>query len=147
LISGSSDKKMQIWDISELALASPTSSSTSSTSSLVPSVVTQESAIEVISPLKKMKTITKHTRPIECFVVDETSLTNDGITRSATVFSGDSMGVIYRWKITREGDKVVVEEVGELKGHQTSVADMVIGEGGLWSGEWFLGCSHRYWRN
>lgn len=130
LISGSSDKKMQIWDVSKLALLDPPPGTSS------PSV-TQESAIESLAPLRKMLTVQKHTRPIECFVVDETSLTNDGISCSAIVCSGDSMGVIYRWKITRtrsgEEDKVTVQEMAELKGHQTSVADMVIGESGVWS--------------
>lgn len=47
-----------------------------------------------------------------------------------TVWTGDSLGVIKKWKI--EQGKMVYQE--DVLGHETSVAKLVVAEEGLWSG-------------
>jgi WD40 repeat protein len=122
---------MHVWDVRPLL------SSTSSTTTTTPS-----------RPLQKLTTIRRHTRPIESLVLDDSSiefLPGGGV--EATFFSADSMGVVCRWVISRikdgdgdaEGeDRVEVKEVAELRGHKTSVADMVVAEGGLWTGRFYF---------
>ncbi|KAJ9121147.1 hypothetical protein QFC24_004821 [Naganishia onofrii] len=90
--------------------------------------------------LRKLKTLKQHTRPVECFTLAKSTTSNE-----ATFYSADSMGVIRSWQIKREkrngteeqsggfADEVTVVEKGTLEGHHTSVAEMTIGEGGLWS--------------
>lgn len=93
--------------------------------------------------LRKLKTLKQHTRPVECFTLAKSTTSNE-----ATFYSADSMGVIRSWQIKREkrngteeqsggfADEVTVVEKGTLEGHHTSVAEMTIGEGGLWSGKY-----------
>jgi WD40 repeat protein len=123
LISGSSDKTIHVWDIRPLLLSTTSAATTTS------------------PPLQKLATIRRHTRPIESLVLDDSSIESlPGGGVEATFFSADSMGVVCRWVISRieDGeDRVEVKEVAELRGHKTSVADMVVAEGGLWTGRFF----------
>lgn len=92
--------------------------------------------------LRKLKTLKEHTRPVECFTLARSTSSNE-----ATFYSADSMGVIRSWHIRREkrnaaeeqtggfADEVTIVEKGTLEGHHTSVAEIIIGEGGLWSGK------------
>ncbi|KAJ9105272.1 hypothetical protein QFC21_001639 [Naganishia friedmannii] len=121
LISGGSDRQINMWDIATLGADSATPSNSD-------------------FRLCKLKTLKEHTRPVECFALAKSTSSYE-----ATFYSADSMGVIRSWQIKREkrntakgqtggfADEVTVMEKGVLEGHHTSVAEMTIGEGGLWS--------------
>ncbi|KAJ9108121.1 hypothetical protein QFC19_002588 [Naganishia cerealis] len=125
LVSGSSDKQINIWDITPLSAGSATPS-------------------EPNFRLRKLKTLKDHTRPVECFTFTEPT-SSERHSGEATFYSADSMGVIRSWRIKREkennpdgqacgfGGDVTILEKGTLEGHHTSVAEMNVGEGGLWS--------------
>ncbi|ORY34227.1 cytoplasm protein [Naematelia encephala] len=63
-----------------------------------------------------------HHRPVDCVVWRA-----DGLT--ITLWSADSMGVIKQWSL-RDGSLHYAED---LKGHETSVAQLAVDEEGLWS--------------
>lgn len=72
----------------------------------------------------------EHTRPVEC-ATWKADVDEDGKPMGTiTVWTGDSLGVIKKWKI--EQGKVVYQE--DVLGHETSVAKLVVAEEGLWSG-------------
>ena len=79
------------------------------------------------SPLKRLKSITAHTRPIEALAWDNTS---------SHLHTGDSMGIIKIWQLDTdlsEGGRRA-EMVGELKGHRTGVNEIWASDGKIWSG-------------
>lgn len=150
LISGSSDKTMNVWDLSSvsgaailaqakaqaLAHGHESGQSTPATPGLIAS-----------NPLTRLTTVKEHTRPVESMVLESSHVTPTSAT--CTFFSADSMGVIRRWRITKtngsDGElKVDIQSLDVLKGHATSVAMMQIAEGGLWTGEFgAFSCSFR----
>ncbi|KAK8843940.1 hypothetical protein IAR55_006732 [Kwoniella newhampshirensis] len=104
LLSTSSDRTCRLWDLSPL------------------------STPEKTAP-RSVQTIKEHTRPVECATY---RVELDGSGRPSgrlSVWTGDSLGAIKRWE-TSSGKLGWTEDV---KGHETSVAQLVVGDEGLWS--------------
>lgn len=84
-------------------------------------------------PLTSVGTLTDHTRPVEA--LDARILSNG----AAVLYTGDTMGVIKVWEITKDDGtppRWKSKLQGELSYHRTRVDDMVYGNGHLWTGEW-----------
>jgi WD40 repeat protein len=110
LVSGGSDRQINLWDTVSLA-TSPSNRS-----------------------LRKFKTLKDHTRPVEALAVAEPGHLGSA-ANEAIFYSADSMGVIRSWLVKREDDAVTVTMKDLFEGHHTSVPDLLVGEGGLWSGK------------
>ncbi|WVQ80270.1 hypothetical protein IAT38_002375 [Cryptococcus sp. DSM 104549] len=118
LLSTSSDRACRVWDLSALA-------------AVVAVAEAQEGSLEGKIPC--VQVLRNHTRPVECaaYKVEE-----DG---TVVVWTGDSLGVIKRWEVVpaagEEAGKVPAKLVfkEDVKGHETCVAGLVVGEEGLWS--------------
>lgn len=109
LVSGGSDRQINLWDTTPLHASSSDGS------------------------LRKFKTLKDHTRPVEALAVAEPG--HLGCAANEAIFySADSMGVIRSWLVKREEDAVIVTMKDTFEGHHTSVPDLLVGEGGLWSG-------------
>jgi WD40 repeat protein len=75
-------------------------------------------------PLTRLSVIKSHTRPIDSFVSLK-PIQQD----TATIYSGDSMGVIRCWAIRRtpgDDDKVEVIQGHDLPGHHTSITRLLV---------------------
>lgn len=110
LISGGSDRQVNLWDVKPF---------TTSASNCV---------------LRKMKTLKDHTRPVEALALAEPGHLGSAADE-AVFYSADSMGVIRSWLVKRDEDAVTVTMKDLFEGHHTSVPDLLVGEGGLWSGK------------
>ncbi len=66
-------------------------------------------------------------RPYEIIILVQLSVSVDA---RLTVWTADSLGVIKRWLLEGRALRFIVDE----SGHETSVARMVVGDDGLWSG-------------
>jgi WD40 repeat protein len=128
LVSGGSDRQINIWDLAPLRDSS-------------------RSASDSTKSLRKLKTVKEHTRPVEALALAEPGSLGCA-PNEAIFFSADSMGVIRSWHVKRDqpdaegessldtrasGVTVVMKDVFE--GHHTSVPELLVGEGGLWSGK------------
>lgn len=110
LISGGSDRQINLWDVKPFTIPSSDRG------------------------LRKMKTLKVHTRPVEALALAEPG--HLGSTADEAVFySADSMGVIRSWLVKRDESAVTVTMKDLFEGHHTSVPDLLVGEGGLWSGK------------
>ncbi|KAK4687523.1 hypothetical protein P7C73_g2604, partial [Tremellales sp. Uapishka_1] len=76
-----------------------------------------------------LQTIKDHTRPIECVAWSEELDANSTPTGEISVWTGDSMGIIKQW-LLKSGR---LEHAGDLKAHETSVAEMTVVDEGIWS--------------
>lgn len=107
-------------------------------------------------------TLKGHTRPVECLA----SLPAASSGQPSTVYTADSMGVIKIWGVqgqapalgdSTKGRRVpeisVVpgvgqweryELLGEIKRHETSIAELVVTSDGLWSGKCCFASDFRY---
>ncbi|WWD22567.1 hypothetical protein CI109_107060 [Kwoniella shandongensis] len=104
LLSTSSDRTCRLWDLS--SLSTPTTTAP-----------------------RSVQTLKDHTRPVECATYKVEVDGNGRPTGALGVWTGDSLGIIKKWQL-REGKLVFLEDV---KGHETSVAQLSVGEEGLWS--------------
>lgn len=106
-----------------------------------------------------LATLKGHIRPIECMA----SIPATTAGSPSTVYTADSMGVIKIWNV--RGQAAVLQEgssgkrvpeisvvpgvgqweryelVGELRRHETSIAEVLLTSDGLWSGEFLIGHS------
>jgi WD40 repeat protein len=111
LLSGSSDKTIAIWSLSSLS-----------------------SDASLNLPLTRLDQIKSHTRPVDSF-----ALSHVDAEGRATVYAGDSMGVIRTWLFRRatgssnaDANKVQVIQGPDLPGHHTSITRLVMdGDQGL----------------
>jgi WD40 repeat protein len=111
LLSGSSDKTIAIWSLSSLS-----------------------SDASLNLPLTRLDQIKSHTRPVDSF-----ALSHVDAEGRATVYAGDSMGVIRTWLFRRatgssnaDANKVQVTQGPDLPGHHTSITRLVMdGDQGL----------------
>ncbi|KIR43751.1 cytoplasmic protein [Cryptococcus deuterogattii 99/473] len=103
LLSTSSDRTCRLWDLSE--------------------------TLKDNGNARSSQILKEHTRPVECAAwkadVDEDGKPMETIT----VWTGDSLGVIKKWKV--EQGKLVYQD--DIPGHETSVAKLIVAEEGLWS--------------
>lgn len=111
LLSGSSDKTIAIWSLSSLS-----------------------SDASLNLPLTRLDQIKSHTRPVDSF-----ALSHVDAEGRATVYAGDSMGVIRTWLFRRatgssnaDANKVQVIQGPDLPGHHTSITRLIMdGDQGL----------------
>lgn len=137
LLTGAWDKTIKVWDTETGALLSTTLAHGDFIKSLL--VMPQLGLLvsgssdklmnvwdlsDPTSPLKRLASVKEHTRPVECMAIE-----SEG-PQSTTFFTGDSMGSIRRWSIGKDGKPNVLDT---LPGHQTSVTQLQVVEGGLWS--------------
>lgn len=136
LLTGAWDKTIKAWDADSGALLSTTAAHSDFVKSLL--VLPQLGLLvsgssdklmnvwdlsDPTSPLRRLSSVKEHTRPVECMALESEGL-------QTTFFTGDSMGSIRRWTISRDGRPTVLDT---LPGHQTSVTHLQVVEGGLWS--------------
>lgn len=101
LLSGSSDKTIAVWSLSSLA-TSPD------------------------QPLQRLHQIKSHTRPVDSFVLADSMQSSQ-----ATVYAGDSMGVIRTWRFA-SNPELQVTQGPDLPGHHTSITRLIMdGDQGL----------------
>jgi len=82
-----------------------------------------------------MGSISSHTRPVECVQGKIISKT------SAILYTGDTMGVIKVWQISKDsefGSRWNASLECELNYHRTRINDMVYSNGQLWTGMYAL---------
>lgn len=82
-------------------------------------------------PLSSLGSISSHTRPVESI---QGKVTPGG---SVTLYTGDTMGIIKVWELSREAGpnprwKASLKQ--ELGTHRTKINEMVYGNGQLWTG-------------
>lgn len=82
-------------------------------------------------PLRSLGSISSHIRPVESI---QGKVTPGG---SVTLYTGDTMGIIKVWELSREGGpnprwKASLKQ--ELGSHRTKINEMVYGNGQLWTG-------------
>ncbi len=104
LLSTSSDRTVRLWDLAPLLVGG------------IPS------SIQTIRD--------HHTRPVECATWKLDYETEESVDARLTVWTADSLGVIKRWLLEGRALRFIADE----SGHETSVARMVVGDDGLWSG-------------
>jgi WD40 repeat protein len=75
------------------------------------------------------QTLKLHSRPVDCSAVSQTE--NDDGEVQTRVWTADSMGVIHEWSITASG----LTHWKTLKGHETSITQLLPTDDGLWSGK------------
>ncbi|OXC71158.1 cytoplasmic protein [Cryptococcus neoformans Ze90-1] len=103
LLSTSSDRTCRLWDLSEV--------------------------LKGDGNARSSQILKEHTRPVEC-ATWKADVDKDGKPMGTfTVWTGDSLGVIKKWKV--EQGKLVYQE--DVPGHETSVAKLIVAEEGLWS--------------
>ncbi|KAI5450464.1 hypothetical protein NCC49_003086 [Naganishia albida] len=124
LISGGSDRQINLWDLQSFRT---------------------DQAKDTTGSLQKLKTLKEHTRPVEALALAEPGTL--GCTANEAIFySADSMGVIRSWHVKRDqadaaseprtnmrNSGVTVTTRDVFEGHHTSVPEIMVGEGGLWS--------------
>jgi hypothetical protein len=79
-----------------------------------------------------MGSISSHTRPVEC--IQGKIVSSD----SAVLFTGDTMGIIKVWELSREqglGSRWNATLKQELNYHRSRINDMIYGNGQLWTGK------------
>ncbi|KAH8108141.1 WD40 repeat-like protein [Cristinia sonorae] len=146
LITGSWDKSINIWDTetSRLISSTPAHSDFVKTLLVIPScnLLISGSSDKIVrfwdltsyesgKPLPSIGSISAHTRPVECLVARSTS------EDSAILYTGDTMGIIKVWELTKETGngaprwKATLQD--ELQHHRTGVVEMIYGTGQLWT--------------
>lgn len=126
LVSGGSDRQINLWNLLPFKAGAANNAS---------------------HGLQKLKTLKEHTRPVEALALAEPG-TLGCAANEAIFYSADSMGVIRSWHVKREettsasessttarDSGVTVTKKDVFEGHHTSVPEMMVGEGGLWSGK------------
>ncbi|KAF9532348.1 WD40-repeat-containing domain protein [Crepidotus variabilis] len=82
-------------------------------------------------PLRNMGFISSHTRPVEC--LDGHSTSDD----TASLYTGDTMGVIKAWQLNKEKDSTPPRWTATLKHtydhHRTRINELRYGNGYLWT--------------
>ncbi|KAJ9116746.1 hypothetical protein QFC20_000681 [Naganishia adeliensis] len=124
LVSGGSDRQINLWNLLPFKAGAANNASRG---------------------LQKLKTLKEHTRPVEALALAEPG-TLSCAANEAIFYSADSMGVIRSWHVKREettsasessttarDSGVTVTKKDVFEGHHTSVPEMMVGEGGLWS--------------
>lgn len=79
-----------------------------------------------------MGLISAHARPVECLDGKATS------ESTATLFTGDTMGIIRVWDLVKEAGPLprwrsTIKE--ELNHHRTRINEIMYGSGQLWTGK------------
>jgi WD40 repeat protein len=129
LVSGGSDRQINLWDLLPFKAGV---------------------ANDASRGLQKLKTLKEHTRPVEALALAEPGTLGCALNE-AIFYSADSMGVIRSWHVKRDqtitasgsnttarDNGVTVTKKDVFEGHHTSVPEMMVGEGGLWSGKYDL---------
>jgi len=104
LVSTSSDRTIRLWDLGTIAQLG-------------------------INSVQTVQTIKLHTRPVDRSV---SATRETGKSSECILWTADSMGVIHVWTLDPALGTLV--HVETIKGHETSVTDLLPVEDGLWSG-------------
>jgi len=147
LFTGSWDKTIKIWDISDRSLITSLNAHSDFLKCLLIIPVLNilisggsDKAIRFwdLGGLKnggnvtQVGSLSEHSRPVECLVYDPDTTTAD----SATFFSADSMGVIKMWRLDKTAEPRVecrTTFLAQFEGHSTGVNDMWFGLNQLWT--------------
>ncbi|KAJ7445756.1 WD40-repeat-containing domain protein [Mycena galericulata] len=145
LITGSWDKTIKLWDTDTKTLISSTEGHSDFVKCLFvfPSLqlLVSGSSDKIVrfwdlsnassgKPLASMGSISSHTRPLSS--IDGVALSDT----SAVLYTGDSMGAVKVWDLTKEGGAAPRWKANlraELSHHRTGINEMRIGRGYLWT--------------
>lgn len=122
LASGGSDKIVRLWQV--ITIIQDISSTNFPCRNLA--------NIRENTPLETLCVISAHTRPVEAIDARTLSAT------SAELCTGDTMGVIKLWTLSKEGDRWRSTLKAEFDHHRTRINELYFNHEFLWTGEDYL---------